>query len=208
MAELGWGLLAIAVWLAAGLVTAALFVTRGGHRNLLWYLVGGLLGPLFIPIAVERGRAAPQRIDVRSRAPAPTGAGLRVLVGLDGSPDSDRALRAVAHALTGTTSELVLVTVTDPDLADLDADAEHRRARRMLDEIARTLPDELPAASTEIVAGHPADAILAVADARDVDLLVVGRRGHGLDEKLLGNVAEDLAHRSTRAVLLGSLPGR
>ncbi|MGC5322341.1 universal stress protein [Micromonospora arida] len=116
-----------------------------------------------------------------------------MLVGLGGSPDFDRALRAVAHALTGTTSELVLVTVTDPDLVDLEADAERRRAQRMLDEAARTLPDGLGDASTEIVAGHPADAILAVADVRDVDLLVIGRLGHGLDEKLLGNVAEDLA---------------
>lgn len=208
MAELWWAVVATVTWLLTGLVTAAVFVIRGGHRNLLWYLVGGLLGPLFIPIAVERGRAAPQRIDIRSRAPAPAGAGLRVLVGLDGSPDSDRALRAVAHALTGTTSELVLVTVTDPDLVDTEAYAEHQRARRMLDDVASTLPDDLPPASTEVVAGHPVDALLAVADARDVDLLVIGRRGHGLDEKLLGNVAEDLAHRSTRAVLLGGLPGR
>lgn len=208
MTELGWALLALVAWLATGLVTAAVFVTRGGHRNLLWYLVGGLLGPLFVPIAVERGRAAPQRIDVRSRAPAPTGPGLRVLVGLDGSPDSDRALRTVANALTGTTSELVLVTVTDPDLVDLEAHAERQRARRMLDEIASALPDGLADASTEVVAGHPADAILAVADARDVDLLVIGRRGPGLDEKLLGSVAAELAQRSSRAILLGSLPGR
>ncbi|RLK25785.1 nucleotide-binding universal stress UspA family protein [Micromonospora sp. M71_S20] len=208
MAELGLALLAIVAWLVAGLVTAAVFVTRGGHRNLLWYLVGGLLGPLFIPIAAERGRADPQRVDVRAPAPAPARSGLRVLVGLDGSPDSDRALRAVAHALGGTAGELVLVTVTDPDVVDIQADEEHQRARLLLDEAARNLPDELPTPSTEVVSGHPADALLAVAEARDVDLLVIGRRGHGLDEKLLGNVAEDLAHRSSRAVLLGSLPGR
>ncbi|MFV2114420.1 universal stress protein [Micromonospora sp. LOL_025] len=208
MAELGLALLAIVAWLVAGLVTAAVFVTRGGHRNLLWYLVGGLLGPLFIPIAAERGRADPQRVDVRVPAPAPARSGLRVLVGLDGSPDSDRALRAVAHALGGTAGELVLVTVTDPDVVDIEADEEHRRARLLLDEATRNLPDELPTPSTEVVSGHPADALLAVAEARDVDLLVIGRRGHGLDEKLLGNVAEDLAHRSSRAVLLGSLPGR
>ncbi|WP_331716429.1 LLM class flavin-dependent oxidoreductase [Micromonospora coriariae] len=208
MAELGWAQLALVAWLATGLATAAVFVTRGGHRNLLWYLVGGLPGPLLVPIAVERGRAAPQRFDVRFRAPAPTRPGLRVLVGLDGSPDSDRALRAVAHALTGTTSELVLVTVTDPDLVDLEADAERQRARRMLDEVARTLPDGLGDASTEIVAGHPADAILAVADVRDVDLLVIGRLGHGLDEKLLGNVAEDLAHAAAAPSCSAACPAR
>lgn len=204
-----WYILLVAVaWLAIGLVTAAVFVTRGGHRNLLWYLVGGMLGPLFVPIAVERGRARTRRVDVRSRPAAPTGTGLKILVGLDGSTDSDRALRAVARALTGTASELVLVTVTSPDLVDAEAHQEQQWARRMLDEQAIRLPKDLPPPSTEIVTGHPVEALLAVADARDVDLLVVGRRGNGLGERLLGSVAEELAHRSSRAVLLSSLPDR
>ncbi|WP_244236035.1 MULTISPECIES: hypothetical protein [Micromonospora] len=76
MAELGWAQLALVAWLAAELATAAVFVTRGGYRNLLWYLVGGLPGPLLVPIVVERGRAARQRFDVRFRAPAPTRPGL------------------------------------------------------------------------------------------------------------------------------------
>ncbi|MEH0937941.1 universal stress protein [Micromonospora psammae] len=201
-------LLVVVVWLATGLLTAAVFVTRGGHRNLLWYLVGGLLGPIFVPIAVERGRAGTRRVEVRSRPPAPTGTGLRVLVGVDGSPDSDRALRAVVRTLSGTASELVLVAVTSPDLVDAEATDEARRARRMLDERADGLPAELPRPSIEVVVGHPADGLLAVAESRDVDLLVVGRGGHGLGERLLGSVAEDLAHRSPRAVLLGSLPDR
>ncbi|PZF94745.1 universal stress protein [Micromonospora deserti] len=206
-----FGIVVALLWLAVGVGTAAVFVTRGGHRSLLWYLVGGLLGPLFVPIALERGRARTRRVDVRGRpqaAAAPSGTGLKVLVGLDGSADSDRALRAVARALTGTASELVLVTVTSPDLVGADADREHDRARRMLDQLVSHLPDGLPPPTTEVVTGHPVDALLAVADDRDVDLLVVGRAGHGLGERLLGSVAEGLAERSTRAVLLGSLPGR
>ncbi|SCG68989.1 universal stress protein [Micromonospora halophytica] len=208
MGEVWWVVLAVLAWLAIGLVTAAVFVTRGGHRNLLWYLVGGLLGPIFVPIAVERGRAGTRRVDVRSRPPSGRGAGLRVLVGLDGSADSDRALRTAVHALTGTAGDLVLVAVTSPDLVDIEAAEEDRRARRMLDERVAGLPAGLPEPSTEIIAGHPVDALLAVADARDVDLLVVGRAGHGLGERLLGSVAEELAHRSRRPVLLGGLPGR
>ncbi|SCG40902.1 universal stress protein [Micromonospora coxensis] len=207
MDQAWWVVLAVLAWLAIGLVTAAVFVTRGGHRNLLWYLVGGLLGPIFVPIALERGRAGTRRVDVRSRPPSARGDGLRVLVGLDGSADSDRALRTAVRALGGTAGDLVLVAVTSPDLIDVEAAEEDRRARRMLDERVAALPAGLPAPSTEIVAGHPVDALLAVADARDVDLLVVGRAGHGLGERLLGSVAEELAHRSPRPVLLGGLPG-
>ncbi|MBQ1025251.1 universal stress protein [Micromonospora sp. C95] len=208
MSEWWYAALVAVLWLAVGLGTAAFFVTRGGHRSPLWYLVGALLGPLFVPIAVERGRARPQVVDVRHRPSEAVGTGLRVLVGVDGSEHSDRALRAIVRTLTGSTSELVLVTVTSPDLSDAESRREHERARRMIDERAAELPEGLPRPTTAIVTGHPIDALLTVADDRDVDLLVVGRHGHGIGDRLLGSVAEGLTHRSTRAVLLGSLPGR
>jgi nucleotide-binding universal stress UspA family protein len=208
VSEWWYAALVAVLWLTVGLGTAAVFVTRGGHRSPLWYLVGALLGPLFVPIAIERGRARPQLVDVRHRPAEPVGTGLRVLVGVDGSAHSDRALRAIGHSLTGSTSELVLVTVTSPDLTDAESRREHEQARRMIDERAAGLPDGLPRPTTVVVTGHPVDALLTVADDRDVDLLVVGRHGHGIGDRLLGSVAEGLAHRSTRAVLLGSLPGR
>ncbi|MFI7575860.1 universal stress protein [Micromonospora sp. NPDC049497] len=208
MPDLWSVLLFVTVWLTVGLVTAAWFVLRAGHAHLLWYVVGGLLGPLFIPIAVERGRATTRPVDVREGRPRRTGDGVRVLVGVDGSPDSDRALRAVARTLAGTTGELVLVSVTSPDRIGREAEDERRATRRMLDERVRGLPGDLPEPTTEVVVGHPADALLAMAEAHDVDLLVAGRHGHGLRDRLLGSVAEDLTRRSSRAVLLGSLSDR
>ncbi|TWJ22258.1 universal stress protein [Micromonospora endolithica] len=201
-------LLFVAGWLTVGLVTAAWFVIRGGHAHLLWYVVGGLLGPLFIPIAVERGHSRTREVDVRPGRPRAARGGLRVLVGVDGSPDSDRALDAVARTLAGTTSELVLVSVASPDRVGDDATAERAATRRMLDDRVAALPAELPEPTTEVVVGHPADALLAVAETHDVDLLVVGRHGHGLRDRLLGSVADDLARRSPRAVLLGGLADR
>ncbi|MGC1211821.1 MAG: universal stress protein [Micromonospora sp.] len=196
------------VWLTVGLLTAAWFVIRAGHPHPIWYVVGGLLGPLFIPIALERGRANTRLVAVEHRPGAKEGTGLRVAVGVDGSPESDWALRAIARALSRTAGELVLVTVTSPDVVGEDVPLEQRAARRMLDERAEALPDELPPPTTEIVRGHPVDALLTVAEAHDVDLLVVGRHGHGMRERLLCSVAEELARRSSRALLLGSLPDR
>lgn len=201
--------LVVVLWLTIGLGTAAAFVTRGGHRSWLWYLIGGLLGPLFVPIAAERGRARPRSVEARpARGGGRGGTTLRVLVGVDGSPDADRALRALGRTLTGTAGELVLVTVLSPDLTEEDAVREQAAARALLDERVAQLPAELPAPSTEIVCGHPVDALLTIAESRNVDVLVVGRSGHELGGRLLGNVAEELVHRSPRAVLLGSLPGR
>ncbi|MGN9777721.1 universal stress protein [Micromonospora sp. H33] len=203
-----WVLLVAVVWLTVGLLTAAWFVIRAGHPHRLWYVVGGLLGPLFIPIAVERGRANATVVDVVHRPQIRQGTGLRVAVGVDGSPESDRALRAIARALGRTASELVLITVTSPDLVGDDVRTEQRAARRMLDERVEALPDELPAPTTQVVRGHPVDALLAAAETHDVDLLVVGRHGHGMRDRLLGSVAEELTRRSSRALLLGSLPER
>ncbi|NES12817.1 MULTISPECIES: universal stress protein [Micromonospora] len=203
-----WVLLVAVFWLAIGLLTAAWFVIRAGHPHLLWYVVGGLLGPLFIPIAVERGRAGTAVVDMVHRPSTGKGTGLRVAVGVDGSAESDRALRAIARALSRTASELVLVTVTSPDSVGEDVPTEQREARRMLDQRSDALPAGLPRPTIEIVRGHPVDALLAVAEAHDVDLLVVGRHGHGVRDRLLGSVAEELARRSSRALLLGSLPDR
>ncbi|SCL25265.1 Nucleotide-binding universal stress protein, UspA family [Micromonospora nigra] len=208
MADWWFAALVVVLWLAVGLGCAAVFVTRGGHRNLLWYLVGGLLGPLFVPIAVERGKARTRQLDVRSQPAVPTGRGLRVLVGVDGSTHSDRALHAVARTLAGSVSELVLATVTSVDLTEDESREEHAQARRLLDERVTALPRALPRPTTLIVAGHPVDALLTVADDHDVDLLVVGRHGHGVSDRLLGSVAQELAHRSPRAVLLSSLADR
>ncbi|MDG4811058.1 universal stress protein [Micromonospora sp. WMMD1120] len=195
-------------WLTVGLLAAAWFVIRAGHRHRMWYVVGGFLGPLFIPIVAERGRADAAVVEVAQGPPSGPGTGLKVAVGVDGSPDSDRALRTIARALTGTASELVLITVTSPDAVGVDVGVEQRAARRTLDERADALPDQLPPPTTEILRGHPVDALLAAAESHDVDLLVVGRHGHGVRERLLGSVAEELARRSSRALLLGGLPDR
>lgn len=196
-------LIFIALWLTVGLVTAAWFVIRAGHSHPLWYVVGALLGPLFIPIAVERGRPDTRAVDVREGRPVPSSGSLRVLMGVDGSPDSDRALRAVARTLTGTTGNLITATVISPDLVGADAAEEVRAVRRFLDERINSLPAGLPEPATEVVVGRPADALLEIADEHEVDVLVVGR--HGLRDRFMGSVANDLTRRSRRAVLLGAL---
>ncbi len=59
------------------------------------------------------------------------------------------------------------------------------------------------AAQTALLAGNPVDEIVTYADSADVDLIVVGSRGHGaVKSTLLGSVSEGVLHESRRPVLV------
>jgi nucleotide-binding universal stress UspA family protein len=53
------------------------------------------------------------------------------------------------------------------------------------------------------VSGDAVPQLLALADAKDADLIVIGKAGHGpVGELLLGGTAAKLAHRTMRPLLL------
>jgi nucleotide-binding universal stress UspA family protein len=55
----------------------------------------------------------------------------------------------------------------------------------------------------EVVEGDPVEAILDVARARDVDVIVIGSRGHGAVKSLvLGSVSNAVLHQADRPVLV------
>jgi nucleotide-binding universal stress UspA family protein len=58
-------------------------------------------------------------------------------------------------------------------------------------------------ASCKLLAGHPAHEVVAYADSEDVDLIVVGSRGHGaLASALLGSVSRTVLSESKRPVAI------
>lgn len=151
-----------------------------------------------------------------------------ILIPIDGSPASDRALEQAAHLARGLETELVLLYVV-PDIGvpganiagicpHLDAEAitreMHRQGELLLERALEHLRDQ----SLEGFL-HPhtrcllydaeqrrvSDVILRVARDEGVELIVVGSHGHGASrtpQVLLGHVAERVAHGSHVPILL------
>ncbi len=196
-------------WVAVGMVAVVLVLYRRGHREGSWLLLGAVLGPLILPIAVERARRSSQRLERRVEPTvddADPGRGPCVLIGVDGSPESEEAVRAAVRLVAPVAGRVLLTTVVSADAADGGRDHHLASARDLLSRHRQELPGGTVAVETQIVAGQPGAALLELADAEDVDLVVVGRRGRGLSRTVLGSAAATLTTDARCPVLLAGPP--
>ena len=120
-----------------------------------------------------------------------------ILVGLDGSRSSQRALEQAIDLAKAPGAKMTLMTVAPPvstfvTLGGMSietmTDELDKWAADVLDEAARTVPPEL---TTERVqgSGHAGPAILSELKRGGYDLVVLGTRGRGrTQEGLLGSV--------------------
>jgi nucleotide-binding universal stress UspA family protein len=202
-----WSLLLLP-WMATGVVAVVLLLYRRGHRERTWLLIGAVLGPLVVPIVVERGRRGPQRLDRREERAV--GDGVRrpcVLIGVDGSPGSEEAVRAAAGLVAPAAGRIVLATVVSADAVERSRDDECAHAQALLSWYRGQLPEGPAVVETQVAAGQPAAALLDLADAEGADLIVVGRRGRGLSRAVLGSAAATLSTSARCPVLLAAPPG-
>ena len=140
-----------------------------------------------------------------------------IVVGTDGSPDAEDALRAAAE-----------LARLNPDTKVHVVSAFQPISPAELRSIADSLPDEfkplihgtMQVDSTLDVArsvmklagveadyheiqGHPTDAIIDAANDHDADLIVVGSRGEGATKRLLhGSVSTNVLHHAPCDVLV------
>lgn len=195
--------LVVVTWVALGLA-AVVLLGRRGRRSPAWIAIGVVLGPILLPIALELAQRGGQVLGATD--PGLTRQeGTTVLAAVDGSAESDAAIADVVRLLAAENTRFVLLTVLDPDNA-----AHDPGARRAADELLQSRSGRLPGGSAsavhEVAMGDPAQVILDRAAADDVDLVVLGRRGRGLSERILGSVADHVVRRSPRPVLLGRAP--
>ena len=148
---------------------------------------GRLAGFVLGSTATEVIRKAPCSVLVARRGRVRDDFPTRVVVGVDGSPES-----AIASAAARRLSERF-----GAELWPVVAHGGKPIDRRRIDAIVDGLREESPDA--------PVGALVTAA--ADADLLVVGSRGlHGL--QALGSVAERVAHRARSSVLIVREPAR
>lgn len=151
------------------------------------------------PVAVIRHDAA--------APPVPTN---RIVVGVDGSPSSQGALRWAAEEARLRQADLVVVhawqmpyTGVYPYVGDAyDTAVFQRAADETVDQVLADIdvPEEV-SVTRKVVYEPPAKAILDAAT--DADLVVVGARGlGGFAGMLLGSVSQHVAHHATCPVVV------
>jgi nucleotide-binding universal stress UspA family protein len=126
----------------------------------------------------------------------------RIVVGYDGSPASRAALTCAA-ARAGEDGRIYVVHaysvpadyVGAPHYQQL-LDAALDRARESVGRIEHESGADLAGVEweTEVIGDAPARAIVAVANARQADEIIVGTRGFGRARALFGSVAHELIH--------------
>jgi nucleotide-binding universal stress UspA family protein len=192
----------VGFWVLTGVVSAVV-MRRHGHHLFAWGALGVAFGPLVIPLAVSSLRS--DAMGVRSIAAGEPGAGpVDVLMGLDGSPESDAAMWAALELFAGRIGRIALAAVIDFDTFDSavawpeqdDALAELERRASEISNRGGPRPE------TVLLSGVPAEALQRFARERGFDVLVVGRRGRGASRAFLGSVATRLARESLVPVLL------
>ncbi|MEU3279104.1 universal stress protein [Streptomyces antibioticus] len=199
MSDLALALTALRAWIAVGLATAW-WMARKGCRHWGWPLMGIVFGPILTLAAGERTQLHRLGPLARTGVGPPGPGGLRVLVGVDGSPQSLNALDRATELLTPYAQALVAVEVVGYDAADDETDPSITAARNHL----RTVAEHAVGRVTEcdIVSGPPAQALMGYAEEQDIDLIVVGTHGRGLSRRLLGDVARPLVRQHTVPVLV------
>jgi nucleotide-binding universal stress UspA family protein len=132
-----------------------------------------------------------------------------ILVAVDGSTQSARAVAEAVDLATAGNGSLTLISVGAPPriwpsayvIAVPDSELEHA-AQTVLDEAAAAVPDDI-SVSKVVRVGRPADEIVATAKERNHDLIVMGARGRGATTSLLlGSVSHAVLNQSPEAVLI------
>jgi nucleotide-binding universal stress UspA family protein len=132
-----------------------------------------------------------------------------ILVAVDGSAHSARAVAEAVDLATAGSGSLMLISVGVPPriwpsaytVLVPDSEIEHA-AQTVVDEAAAAVPEEI-SVSKLVGVGRPADTIVATAKAGNHDLIVMGARGRGgATSLLLGSVSHAVLNQSPAAVLI------
>ena len=201
MSGLGVVVAIAGVWVAIGIVMS-IVMGRRGHNSFGWLVLGTLLGPMAVVLAIDA-----RRHDEELEPAAVGGSGearrgpVDVLVGFDGTAESVAAADAAAQLFGDRLGRLTVATVVP--YGDMRWPAES--AAEALRRLAARTPER--ACELEVLHGHPAAALREYAASAGYDVIAVGARGAGVTKAILGSAAAELARESKVPVLVVGAPG-
>lgn len=122
---------------------------------------------------------------------------VRLLLAIDGSPDSDHGVDAVLARKWPESTKVWLVTVVTSGYSTEEVENERRSAMALHEQIAQRLEQAGLAHTSIIGEGDPRSVLLSEAEAWEVDCIVMGARSMTPYERaLLGSVSASVAARS------------
>jgi nucleotide-binding universal stress UspA family protein len=137
----------------------------------------------------------------------------KILVPLDGSALSERAIEPAEKIAKAIGYEMVLFRVIDTPLEttpEAEPEEERRAASASIEKattylkgIASRIEGKGIKTRIEVGVGYPHSAILALADKEDVEFIIMSTHGRtGLSRALMGSIAEKVVHKTDRPVML------
>jgi len=140
----------------------------------------------------------------------------KILISFDGSKGSFKALQHAAALASGLGSELFVVnvvrgaqiegwTVVPEYRTDHDkiSDKERLAGEGAIAEAKEELKDFKGQVEYILAAGAPTQRLLAIAEQKQADLIVIGSRGlSGIEKVFLGSISENIAQLSPIPVLI------
>lgn len=130
-----------------------------------------------------------------------------ILVGYDGSEGSRMAVDLAATMASKFEAKVVVVSAFKHQSRTIEpglkATREIEEAHEMADQMVKHLSDLGVVAEKDVLEGPPSDALLNVANVRNVELIVVGSRGlNPVSELLLGSTSEKVVRHARVPVLI------
>jgi nucleotide-binding universal stress UspA family protein len=144
-----------------------------------------------------------------------------ILVAIDGSQDSDAAIKFLLELPLTQQSEIILLTCLQSysssfsKMSSLDLKShtnvlielqanEEREARKLINKNKKLFQDKGYKVTSLIPKGEPAEELLASANTLYPDLIALGAKGlTGIEDFMLGNVSQRVARFSRYSVLIG-----
>lgn len=140
----------------------------------------------------------------------------KIVVGIEGSGGAKAALKWAIQEAKFRHATIVVATAFSPSWVPVSPDFTYipvdnfnveDEVGRMQEHIAHEVLEEVGAAKADIKyvrkKGSPADTLIAIAEAEDADMLVVGSRGRGgVRGLLLGSVSHQIAHHGSCPVVI------